>query len=1046
MNTKEVPPTITKNDYVTVLKTNGRGNKLVQRNNDGTAEKLIPPPITEAVARTVCVKNPKAMRRLLRKVGKKPNLVLSLGYVPGTEPVGDEDAGEPFKFVSKKIMGEALGVDPDTPEGLEAVLGWQEIDGERCICRLKINMAPSSWCLFDIDAVRGMPERLANMSSDDRIDALADIIPGFADAGVVILPSTTGRVLIDGIPMDATGEHFYVQLKDAADLERFGAVLLQRSFLLGYGFMRPRYSKSEPDKIVSHVPWAIADPTTFSHERLVYDGSPTVRGKGLELVNAIIETLDGGRLDSSLLPDLTDDEAATYAEMTGQRVVKGRRTESIMSADGKVITHQTYRFGAVDDRQLKMDTVIETQIGTMTIKEYYESDHGKLRCQTPFRESFSWNGILNRHRDGTPFVYDNGIRCRYVLSAALIEKHRPEICAIRLVALYELIETTAAMCKPIDKRPLLKAFAQMDFDSETDKSLAEKDAAKALGLGNKVNSFREDIAAEKKLLRGKNSKNGLDADDVATIEEGQWPIDKPLPPEIFPAKKGEAILSHADNYKTMMAGYGYECSYDVIKKEVFWVGPQINMTTDNAYLALFSKMKGLSAMNGLPHGNTDLDAHLPAIAEENQINPVRDYLAALVWDGKDRIRDLVKAIEPHDTEIAEITLRVWFTGAAAACEHFETGLMLVHGSRPSFEYVLALLGEQGVNKTKGFLGLVPKALAKYAKDGLSIKTSNKDSVKIAVSYWLVELGELDATFRQGQIAELKAFLSTEADELRLVYAKGYSKFKRRTAFIGTVNQDKFLKDATGNRRYLVIECTNGFPLWSAAEVDQLWAQVWARYVGGAQWWPTADEQILLDINAERFLQYSWAETRIREVFDFSRPTKHNKRITATDLWAELCSPDGYSKPIRSLAPQQSSELRAAMKKLWGEHGAEKRKGEQVIKTKRGVVNTYSDSGANKGWLVPMTVDEVVKSDREEATQLARLERVKAIITEILDDDVPKGKEPSVNSLLKRVIAALKEEFEEKTKNSAFSGIFQPREWEIVFEEVIADFRPFGDPS
>ena len=98
----------------------------------------------------------------------------------------------------------------------------------------------------------------------------------------------------------------------------------------------------------------------------------------------------------------------------------------------------------------------------------------------------------------------------------------------------------------------------------------------------------------------------------------------------------------------------------------------------------------------------DLNAHLPAIAEENQINPVRDYLAALEWDGEDRIGRLVRAMEPHDTEVAEIALRVWFTGAAAACEHFETGLGLVNGARPSFEYVLAILGDQGVNKTKGF--------------------------------------------------------------------------------------------------------------------------------------------------------------------------------------------------------------------------------------------------------------------------------------------------------------------------------------------------------
>ena len=429
------PPADAGEDFVTVLTVEGRGNKLVTRDADGVIRKDGGPPISEAKAQTYRVKNPKAMTRLQRKIGKKSNTVLVLGYVPGTEPEGREDAGEPYKFVSKKIVAEALGVGLDTPEGLEAVLGWHEIDGERCICRLKVNMSPSSWCLFDIDAVRGMPDHLASMTSDERRNALAEVIPGFADAGLVIVPSTTGRVLVDGEPMDATGEHFYVQLRDARDLERFGAVLLQRSILQGYGFMRPRYSRSDPDKIVSHVPWGIADPTTFSHERLVYDGSPSVRGEGLEIADAEIEILDGVRLDTRLLPNLTDEEATTYAEKTGQRVVKERRIESIMGADGKLITREVYRFGAVDDRQLKMDTQIETRAGVVTLEEYWKGEQGKCRCQAPFRDSSSWNGILNRHKNGTPFVYDNGIRTRYVLPPELVQRHRADIYMAQLAVL-----------------------------------------------------------------------------------------------------------------------------------------------------------------------------------------------------------------------------------------------------------------------------------------------------------------------------------------------------------------------------------------------------------------------------------------------------------------------------------------------------------------------------------------------------------------------------------------------------------------------------------
>jgi hypothetical protein len=537
VNSTSATPTAA--DYVTVLIVAGRANKLVKRNKDGTVEKKAGLPISEATARTVRVETPEAMVRLLRKTGVKPNRVLILGFAPGTEPIGREDVGKPYRIVSKKIMGEALGVDPDTPEGLEAVLGWHEIDGEWCICRLKANMAPSSWCLLDIDAVRGMPENLANFDNSDRFFALADVIPGFEEAGIVTVPSTTGRVIVDGEPMDATGEHFYIQLRDPNDLERFGAVLLQRSFLEDFGFMRPRYSKNNPDKIVSKVPWGIADPTTFSHERLVYEGSPTVRGKGLEIADARIEVFEGERLDTSQLQDLNDDEAATYAEMTGQRVVKERRTESIMGADGEVIAHEVYRFGAVDDRLLKIDTVIETQAGLMTIEEYWKSDHGKLRCQTPFRESSSWNGILNRRKDGTPFVYDNGIRVRYDLTSELIRKHRADNYMGRLALLKPdeikkvwtdgLREMDPAECEIIRQR----------VHNLTNVSLKELSAE----LKSAESRWRaEDIEAANKLLKAEIKDSGRTAIILDSIDIDD--IVRRVEKTLFVDQFGSPVMSH----------------------------------------------------------------------------------------------------------------------------------------------------------------------------------------------------------------------------------------------------------------------------------------------------------------------------------------------------------------------------------------------------------------------------------------------------------------------------------------------------------------------
>ena len=66
---------------------------------------------------------------------------------------------------------------------------------------------------------------------------------------------------------------------------------------------------------------------------------------------------------------------------------------------------------------------------------------------------------------------------------------------------------------------------------------------------------------------------------------------------------------------------------------------------------------------------------------------------------------------------------------------------------------------------------------------------------------IVELGELDATFRKSDIASLKSFITSDRDVLRRPYARLESEFVRRTVFLHRLTQSSFLHDPTGNRRF-----------------------------------------------------------------------------------------------------------------------------------------------------------------------------------------------------------------------------------------------------
>lgn len=278
-------------DFVTVLRLEDRANKLIRRDKSGNLTKEAGPAITAAVACTVYVPDCSTLAELLKTVADDhTSVIIPGGYFPGTAPDDDTplSVGPEFHISSKAVLAAHLGIEKDDTEKL---LGWHEIDGQRHIARLKANMLPSSWMLFDRDEVEGISDKLAAMSDDEWLIAMCSMVPGLDETQMVKVPSSTGRVLVDGEPMSASGRHYYIPIRDGGDLERFGATLLQRSFLSGYGFMRPLYSKEDPDKIVGQRQWSIFDPTTFSRERLVYEGAPTVEGEGLALAEPQIEVI-----------------------------------------------------------------------------------------------------------------------------------------------------------------------------------------------------------------------------------------------------------------------------------------------------------------------------------------------------------------------------------------------------------------------------------------------------------------------------------------------------------------------------------------------------------------------------------------------------------------------------------------------------------------------------------------------------------------------------------------------------------------------------------
>lgn len=240
--------------------------------------------------------------------------------------------------------------------------------------------------------------------------------------------------------------------------------------------------------------------------------------------------------------------------------------------------------------------------------------------------------------------------------------------------------------------------------------------------------------------------------------------------------------------------------------------------------------------------NQKVDDALALEFEKKKFHPIVDYIKSLTWDGRQRIDTLlIEYFGAQDNVYTRAALRKMLVAAVARV--FDPGV--------KFDTALILVGPQETYKST----FVKKLGREWFSDTFTT-VQGKESFEQLQGAWLIEMAELSG-LKKAEVETIKHFISKREDQFRPAYGRVVETYRRQCVFFGTTNKDDFLRDPTGNRRFLPIDVRPEFVTKSvpddltSEEIDQIWAEAYELYKSGEPLYMTGEEDAIAKIEQHK---------------------------------------------------------------------------------------------------------------------------------------------------------------------------------------------------
>jgi predicted P-loop ATPase len=261
---------------------------------------------------------------------------------------------------------------------------------------------------------------------------------------------------------------------------------------------------------------------------------------------------------------------------------------------------------------------------------------------------------------------------------------------------------------------------------------------------------------------------------------------------------------------------------------------------------------------GLPRIGREIVAQaVEAFARERRVHPIRDWLDSLESDGGDLRQNWLSVClgvpdDPYHRAIGKMFL------TSMVARIFEPGCKC--------DYMIVLEGPQGEEKSR-----FCRALAggdEYFSEHLP--RIDSDAIRLSMHLrgkWLIEVSELSA-FLKADPEAMKHFVSQQNEQYTPKYGRSEVREPRQCVFIGTTNEDEYIRDVTGGRRYWPVKVR----FVNVDRLERMRAQLFAEtvlaYRANEAWWPQREFEKEVITPVQDLRQWEDALTeKVEEILD-----------------------------------------------------------------------------------------------------------------------------------------------------------------------------------